>query len=154
MAILVKNPKDAAGSNKVPLHLWPQAATALGAMGLLEGMLKYGRSNWREGSVHATIYVDALKRHIDDWMEGGDVTSDVGLANLANALACLAIIVDAQTHGRLIDDRNYVPSGDGYRKLMARLTPEVSRLRVMFADRDVKHWTKLDNKPSKKRRPK
>lgn len=59
------NPKDLIGSGKLPLHLWPTTATAMGCIGLLEGMLKYGRSNWREAGVRASIYVDACKRHLD-----------------------------------------------------------------------------------------
>lgn len=43
------NPKDIIGCNKIPMHLWPETATMLGAMALLDGMLKYGRSNWRAG---------------------------------------------------------------------------------------------------------
>ena len=41
------NPKDAIGSQKLPLHLWPTTATAMGCLGLLDGALKYGRANWR-----------------------------------------------------------------------------------------------------------
>lgn len=41
------NPKDQLGSLKLPLHLWPMSATAFGCIGLANGMLKYGRSNWR-----------------------------------------------------------------------------------------------------------
>ena len=41
------NPKDAVGSDKLPLHLWPTTATVVGALGLLDGALKYGRSNFR-----------------------------------------------------------------------------------------------------------
>lgn len=59
------NPKDAMGTNKLPLHLWPTTATALGCVAFAEGMLKYGRTNWREAGVRASIYVDAAKRHLD-----------------------------------------------------------------------------------------
>ena len=31
------NPKDMIGSDKVPLHLWPETATVMGTMGLLDG---------------------------------------------------------------------------------------------------------------------
>jgi hypothetical protein len=55
------NPKDAVGSDKLPLHLWPESATMYGCLGLLEGMSKYGRSNWRAAGVRASIYYDACK---------------------------------------------------------------------------------------------
>lgn len=45
MATKPTNPKDAIGSNKVPMHLWPTTATIAGAMALLHGAMKYGRSN-------------------------------------------------------------------------------------------------------------
>jgi hypothetical protein len=41
------NPKDGIGNTKLPLHLWPFSATAQGSLALLDGMLKYGRLNWR-----------------------------------------------------------------------------------------------------------
>ncbi|KKL55932.1 hypothetical protein LCGC14_2250470 [marine sediment metagenome] len=84
------NPKDALGSNKVPLHLWPQTATILGAMGLLDGALKYGRSNWRAVGIRASIYYDAVDRHMSAWFEGEDNDPDSGLPHLAHALAGLA----------------------------------------------------------------
>ena len=47
------NPKDMIGSNKLPLHLWPNTATAMGSLGFLNGALKYGRANFREiGRAH------------------------------------------------------------------------------------------------------
>lgn len=137
------NPKDIIGSDKLPLHLWPTTATAMGSIGLLEGAVKYGRLNWRHTGVRASIYIDACKRHLDAWMEGEAVAPDSGVPHLANALACLAIIVDAQAAGKLTDDRNF--AGDGYRKLVEQLTPHVARLKALHADRKVKHYTIEDD---------
>lgn len=139
------NPKDIVAAGKVPVHLWPATATVLGSIGLLEGMLKYGRSNWREKGVKVSVYIDAAMRHLFDYMEGDDLTSDVGVHNLANALACLAIIVDADAHGELIDDRNFTPGVQGYRAYVERFTPEVARLKELFKDRNPKHYTIADN---------
>jgi hypothetical protein len=133
------NPKDTIGSDKLPLHLWPTTATAMGCLGLLEGALKYGRNNFRESGVRTTIYIDACKRHLDAYLEGEDHAPDSGTPHLANALACLAIIVDAQAAGKLNDDRNY--NGSGYRKLVDTLTPHVRRLKDLFADKNPKHYT-------------
>ena len=135
------NPKDAIGSDKLPLHLWPETATALGTLGLLEGMLKYGRNNWRETGVRASIYVDALRRHIGAWFEGEDVAPDSGIPHLGHALACLAILVDAQAAGVLNDDRQYP---GGYRPQLEELTPHVARLKAKYVDKDPKHWTIAD----------
>lgn len=137
------NPKDAIGCDKLPLHLWPTTATAMGCLGLLEGALKYGRNNFRESGVRTSIYIDACKRHLDAYMEGEDHAPDSGTPHLANALACLAIIVDAQAAGKLNDDRNY--NGSGYRKLVDNLTPHVRRLKDLFADKNPKHYTIEDN---------
>lgn len=137
------NPKDAVGSNKVPLHLWPETATALGAMGLLDGALKYGRGNYREIGVRASIYQDAARRHIGYWFEGEDTDPDSGLPHLAHALACLAILVDADAAGKLNDDRQIK---GGFRKLMEKLTPHVSRLKALHRDKSPKHYTIEDSR--------
>lgn len=137
------NPKDAVGSSKLPLHLWPTTATAMGCVGLLEGMAKYGRTNWRAAGVRSSIYVDACKRHLDAWFEGEEVAPDSGVPHLANALACLAIIVDAQAAGMLNDDRAF--NGAGYRRLVGALTPHVDRLKAAHADKQPKHYTHADD---------
>jgi hypothetical protein len=138
------NPKDAIGSVKLPLHLWPAGATAMGSLGLLEGMLKYGRTNWRATEVIASIYVTAAIGHIWAWFEGEEVTTDTGNPHLANALASLAILVDAQMTNTLIDDRNF--NGDAnYRALIEKLTPQVKHLKELFKDRAPRHYTIADN---------
>lgn len=138
------NPKDLIGSDKLPLHLWPTTATALGCLGLLDGMGKYGRMNWREFGVSASVYIAACKRHLDAWYEGEECAPDSELPHLAHALACLAIIVDARALGKLVDDRAY--QGEGYLKLVAELTPLVRMLRAKHADKKVHHYTIEDGK--------
>lgn len=133
------NPKDIIGSDKLPLHLWPETATALGCLGLLEGALKYGRSNWRAVGVKASIYYDACKRHLNKWFEGEELDPDSGLPHLAHALACLAIVVDAEAAGMLTDDRQY---RGGYAAFIATLTPHVARLKANYADRTPIHYVK------------
>lgn len=144
------NPKDMIGCNKLPLHLWPETATAYGCLGLLEGALKYGRSNWREAGVRASIYYDACRRHLGAWFEGEDLDPQSGLPHLSHALACIAIIVDADAGGKLKDDRVYPVN---YRELIDSLTGHVSRLRELHKDKDPKHWTiqekKIDETDSK-----
>ncbi len=136
------NPKDAIGSDKLPMHLWPATASAMGSIGLLNGALKYGRSNFREVGVRASIYYDACNRHLNAWFEGEEVDPDDGVPHLAAALACLAIIVDAQAAGKLNDDR-MVPGG--YRKLERELTGHVKRLKQLHKDRTPKHYTIADS---------
>lgn len=133
------NPKDIIGADKLPLHLWPATATAMGSLGLLEGALKYGRSNFRAIGVRSSIYVSACMRHLLLWFEGEDNATDSGLPHMAHALACLAIIVDAQAAGKLNDDRMYP---GGYAELVAELTPHVARLRQLHADKNPQHYIK------------
>lgn len=132
-----KNPKDIVGTDKLPLHLWPNTATALGCLAFLEGALKYGRSNFRAVGVQASIYYDALRRHIDAWFEGEDIDPDSGIPHLGKALACLAIIVDAIGAGKLNDDRMYP---GGFLNQMRELTPVVAQLRERYKDKDPQHY--------------
>lgn len=133
------NPKDAIGSDKLPLHLWPATATAMGSLALLDGMLKYGRSNFRNSGVRASIYKDALGRHMDAWFEGEDTDPVSGLPHLAHALACIAIIVDADAAGKLNDDRMFP---GGYRAAIDKLTKHVARLKALHADHPAPvHYT-------------
>ena len=134
------NPKDAIANGKIPLHLWPATATAMGAIGLLDGRFKYGNANWREAGVRASVYVSACQRHLAAWFEGEDTDPDSQLPHLAHALACLAILVDAQAAGKLTDDRQYP---GGYRKLMDELTPLVAMVNEKYADKEgPKHYDK------------
>ncbi len=132
------NPKDAIGSDKLPLHLWPATATATGCLAMLDGALKYGRSNFRAIGVRASIYADACARHVIRWFEGQDDDPDSGLPHLSHALACLAIIVDAKACGKLNDDRMYV---GGFETLISDLTPHVKRLKEKYKESSPKHWT-------------
>ncbi|RYG07089.1 MAG: hypothetical protein EON92_18995 [Burkholderiales bacterium] len=138
------NPKDAAGRAKLPLHLWPDSATYYGSVGFLEGQLKYGRLNWRATPVYASIYFAAAKRHLNDWMEGEDFTAEGG-PHLGNALACIAILVDAHVNGTLIDDRNYVPNAGAKDAMMKQLVDCANKLKATFGDRAPKHWDARDN---------
>lgn len=135
------NPKDAIGSDKMPMHLWPETATVMGTLGLLDGALKYGRGNWRVAGIRTSIYVDALRRHINAMFEGEDVDPDSGLPHEAHILATAAILVDAKAAGKLTDDRQFP---GGYRKLIDDMTPHVARLKKKHAGRDPKHYTIAD----------
>jgi len=73
---------------------------------LEDGVKKYGAANWRETGVAASVYVDACKRHLEQWFDGGqENATDSKVHNLGHAMACLAIIIDAQWNNTLIDDR-------------------------------------------------
>lgn len=135
------NPKDAIGSDKVPLHLWPEVATVHGSLAMLDGALKYGRSNFRAIGVRSTIYYDACRRHLSAWFEGEDTAADSGVSHLGHALACIAILLDASAAGKLNDDRMV---RGGYDVSLAELTPHVARLKEKYKDRNPRHYTIAD----------
>jgi hypothetical protein len=100
------NPKDAIGVKKAPLDLVPPAAFIAMSDALADGAAKYGPANWRENDgVKATVYYAAALRHLFAWADGEDVAEDSGVHHLAHAAACLAILLDAQEIGQMIDDR-------------------------------------------------
>ena len=136
------NPKDSIGSDKLPLHLVPPAFKAYSALGLLEGACKYGRANWRATGARASIYYDAANRHLDAWFEGEDCDPHTGVNHLANASACLAIIIDSIEAGVLIDDRNIY---GGFDKTRLRVNAEVPGIKRLFSDVSPKHYTIADN---------
>lgn len=136
------NPKDLLGTTKLPLHLFPKTAVAQGSLAFLDGALKYGRSNFRVVGVRASVYYAALCRHMDAWLEGEDKAEDSQLSHLAHALACVAILIDAEAAGKLIDDRQVA---GGYAKLVKELTPDVARLIETHKGKSPRHYTIQDS---------
>jgi len=136
------NPKQAFADRKIPIHLWPDTATIMGSLALLDGALKYGRANWREAGVQASTYHDACRRHLASWFEGQDDDPDSGLPHLAHCLACIAILFDSQAKGNLTDDRQYP---GGYEKLVKEMTQHVTRLKEKYKGKSPKHWTTQDD---------
>lgn len=136
------NPKDAIGSDKIPLHLWPETASILGSLALLDGALKYGRSNFRSIGVRASIYHDAARRHLIKWFEGENLDEDSGLPHLAHVLACVAILIDSEAAGKLNDDRMIK---GGTVDLLKSMTPHVKRLKELYKDRSPHHYTIQDH---------
>ena len=106
------NPKDLLGMAKVSLSKFPPAARIYGALAMADGARKYGAFNWREKKVIASIYKDAMDRHMEAWFDGEENAEDSGYPHLAHALACIAIIIDAKETGNLYDDRP-VPGAAG-----------------------------------------
>lgn len=139
------NPKDLVASDKMPFHVWPTTATFMGGLGMLEGMLKYGRSNFREKGIRVTVYTDALERHIHAFKAGEDIDPESGLPHLAKILSCAAVLLDASVLGNITDDREY--KGGGYLALVDAWTPAVKALKAKYADRNPKHYTIQDHMP-------
>lgn len=108
-----QNPKDLVGNTKVSVTKMPIIALLTGAMAMMDGAKKYGPYNWRDKEVIASIYVDATLRHLACWFEGQEKASDSGVHHLGHAIACCAILLDAQATGNLVDDRPLQRDEDG-----------------------------------------
>lgn len=99
------NPKDLLGVKKVGMDKLPDAASIHFAHAMGNGAEKYGSYNWREKDVRASIYIAAARRHLIQWFDGEETAKDSGVHHLGHAGACLAILLDAQENGCLLDDR-------------------------------------------------
>lgn len=138
------NPKDAAAFDKAPLHLVPASFKAYTAMALAEGAMKYGSWNWRAAGVRASVYVSALQRHLDKWFNGEEFDPETGVPHLANACACLAVLIDGKTQQNMTDDRP--PRQYSLPGLVNEETPRViAKLREVFGDRNPKHFSINDD---------
>lgn len=101
------NPKDRLGSKKPDLSLVPPASLIHEATAMENGATKYGPYNWREKKVRARVYVAAALRHLSEYLDGADYSSDTSppVHHLAHAKACCGILLDAIETGNLVDDR-------------------------------------------------
>lgn len=130
------NPKDGAATSRLDMTLVPQTAIAFAALAFTEGHLKYGGFNWRVAGVNASVYVAALLRHVTKWYNGEEVDPATGVNHLANALACLCVIVDAQVCGKLNDDRPpQAPMGE----LLSLFEEKVKALQAKYPDGPPRH---------------
>jgi len=99
------NPKDLLGAKKIDLSLFPDVAVLHGAHAMFDGAGKYGPYNWRTKHVRATVYITAARRHLLAWAAGEEYAEDSGVHHLGHVLGCVAILLDAQQTGALLDDR-------------------------------------------------
>lgn len=99
------NPKDAIGATKLPMSWVPESALVYLAMAFTEGGIKYSPGNWQVAGVRTSIYIDAAKRHVAKFMAGEWADPVSKVPHLASAMACFAIILDANLLNKLTDDR-------------------------------------------------
>lgn len=137
------NPKDAIGSKKLPMHLIPGSAKAYLSLAFLEGASKYGKYNWRIAGVRASIYMDAIERHMEKFKNGEWCDPVTHVPHLASVMACSAIILDANILGKLTDDRPPMGKESG---LIDGLSEQVLHLQALFADHDP-HQCTIEDSP-------
>lgn len=136
------NPKQAFGDKKLPLHLVPCTMAEYASLAFLEGALKYGQYNWRVKGVRVSTYLSALRRHLDKYESGQWADPETHVPHLANALACVAIILDADRMGKLTDDRP--PSLPKHDTWMNAQSDIVEHLKTIFADKNPHPYTIQD----------
>jgi hypothetical protein len=69
------------------------------------GAAKYGAFNYRESNISASVYQDAMERHLQLWFDGEDNDPETGVSHLASVIASCSLLMDAQLTGKLHDDR-------------------------------------------------
>ena len=127
-----KNPKQvrAEKDGKVPYEYLVLSVLEDDAYVHKHGGEKYGKRNWTIDEINATTYVGAMFRHYKAWAEGEDLDPDSGKPHLTHLRACCAVVMDADKHGKLIDDRLFAeaksPDGlsDAMREYVEKQRPE------------------------------
>lgn len=99
------NPKRACGSKKPSPHFIPPVAIIEESIVMALGAAKYGAFNWQDKPVDASTYYDAALRHLMIWYAGEDLDDESRASHLAHVRACMAILIDSQASGIMIDDR-------------------------------------------------
>ncbi len=123
------NPKDRAASARVDLTLFPASARIYGALGLTEGDLKYGGYNWRAAGIRVSVYVAAISRHLEKFLNGETCDAVTHVPHLANAIAGLAVLIDGIEQGNVTDDR---PPVQNIAKLFERCEEITKHLHTVF----------------------
>ncbi len=123
------NPKDQAATSRLDLTVFPDTALAYGALAFTEGHCKYGAYNYRVAGVQSSVYVAACRRHLMKWFNGEECDPKTKVPHLANALACVAVLIDAVECDKLNDDR---PPKAEVAELLERFQELVKYLQTSF----------------------
>lgn len=134
------NPKDAIGIAKLPLHLVSPIVKAYAAIAHFLGNVKYGAWNWRAGGARVSVYISALHRHIDKYWEGEWYDKADGTPHLANALACINILIETHHRKNIVDDRP--AQSTDLDPLYTELEAIMVKIRARYADKNPHHHTK------------
>lgn len=125
------NPKTIYGNAKPAIGLIPGPALVHIAAAFADGADKYGPANWRDDPVSTTTYLNAALRHLLSYQDGERNASDSGVHHLAHAAACLAILLDAEEQGTLVDDR---PTPGKSAAVIQRLTRPLAKTPEQLQD--------------------
>lgn len=105
---MVDNPKhiQALKDGKDPLEYLVMSCWEEDAKCHKHGADKYGERNWRIDKIKTSTYEGAILRHFKAYFSGESTDPDSGLSHLTHIRACCAVMLDAEKHGMLIDDRD------------------------------------------------
>lgn len=113
------NPKRAFGSVKPSPHFIRPIAIIEESVVMALGAAKYGAFNWQDTPVDAATYYSAAMRHLMIWYAGEDLDDESRASHLTHVRACMAILLDSQASGILIDNRPKCASvADAIKRLM------------------------------------
>lgn len=135
------NPKDAIGGRKAKFSVIPAGVLFDLGNAMVEGMVKYGRHNYRHAGVRANVYYDAAVGHLADWWEGQDIDPESGLSHVTKAIASLVVLRDAMLQGMLTDDR---PPRS--RVFKADFSPMTGEIIDRHRDKSPRHFTIADSR--------
>ena len=133
------NPKDAFGVRKASLSCIPAPVLMELGVAMQEGACKYGRHNYRHSNILASVYYDALMRHMMAWWEGEDIDPDSGLSHITKTIATLVVLRDSMMQKRFNDDRP--PKAEPW---MEELNKRADALYKKYPN-PVKPYTEVDN---------
>ncbi len=136
------NPKDGVGSLKPSYTAVPVPVLYEIGAALTEGARKYGGYNWRVAGVRTSVYIDATRRHIDDFWEGQDIDPDSGLSHITKAIASLVVFRDAQIQNMVANDDRPPSSTPFMEDARARVTDIIARYpnpKPNFTQAEVAH---------------
>lgn len=102
---MTESPKKFFGSKKPSPHFIPPVAIIEESVVMALGAAKYGAFNWQDNPIDASTYYDAAMRHLMIWYAGEDLDEESRASHLAHVRACMAILIDSQASGIMIDNR-------------------------------------------------
>lgn len=136
------NPKDLAALTRAPMSVVPMTVLAETGVAMVEGMLKYGRHNYRDAGILSSIYIDAALRHIFKFWEGQDLDPDSTINHITKAIASLIVLRDGFISGNVTDDRP--PVVVDATEFWNALSKSIEFLKEKYGDINPKHFTEKD----------
>lgn len=127
------NPKDALGVKKPSLSKIPPIALLHESLAMMDGAGKYMPFNWRDKKIAISVYIDAMKRHLQAFESGEDYAEDSNCHHLGHLRACAGILLDAIETGNAVDDRhkNVEAYNKVFKEVMDKM-PELARRHAEF----------------------